>query len=633
MGDGSMKKILAVLIGLGVFHLLAGCQPPGSRESRDPQTMLDLLAKAGKENARIVIPPGVYRFCDTKGSGVAIQGMRRTTIVADGVTVIFKPGQSFSLNDCEDVTLSGLTVDFDPLPFTQGVISEINVAKKSLVFVLENGFSAPEALPEADFLQSGHHLFFLFDPVTAEPRPIPNDSFKEISRTGDKTYMLSQPANGFLFDSLGQSDGPKTGDRIALFVRRGYAIDIHRGSRVCLENVTVFSSPGYAFWESGGEGENYYKQCRIVRKPGTTRLLTTAADGFHSYQVRKGPVIEGCEFNDTVDDTIAIQGFLSMVLEAPSPRTIYLVSPFGQDFSAGATLAFYEMPNGRPLGEAVAKSIEKIPPASLLTPVDEVRKAFIKQGLYMRDLPVTQALKVELDRDINMLPGKLVLASSSEQCGNGAIVRNNTLRRGHVRGVIVKADNALVEGNRLEGIGANAILVFPELFFLEGPVTKGVTIRGNTITHCGWRVLSPSFACPGFGGAIQTCTGMGRGFPPQFDPYPVIRDIDISDNIIKDSGSYGIVLGNVASGRVTNNRMEFPFNKPGVRKSKGLDRAFDAQGYNLEKPADLRANPSGILVCGSKDVVISGNTVTPTVENGGVPPLIVGPWCEGIEQK
>jgi len=638
-----MKKLLflVVLLALaaGMFfsqkhqvHPSAeSAPPPENSELRDPQALLSLLARTGNDS-HIVLPPGVYRFCDTELPGISVQGLRRTTIVADGVTVLFKAGQSFNLNDCEDVTLSGLTVDYDPLPFTQGTITAIDAAGKSVSFVLEDGYAALEDLPNAAALQAGRQLFFVFDPATAEPRPILNDSFKEITRIGGKAYTLSKPANGFLFDVLGQPGGAQVGDRIALFIRNGIAIGIHGSSRMCLDQVTVFTSPGYAFWEAEGGGGNRYTQCRIIRKPGTTRLITTVADGFHSYQVRKGPVIENCEFNDTVDDTIAIQGFFSLLLEAPSARTVYIVSPFGQDFSAGAEISFHEMPHGRPIGKAVVQSVEKIPDSVLAASANEVRQSFIKQHFNMRDLPVTQALKVELDRDINLPPGKLVLVSSSERCGNGAIVRNNTLRRGHVRGVIVKADDVLIEGNRFESIGADAVLVFPELFFLEGPMARKVTIRENTISHCGWKVLNARFANPGIGGAIQICTSMARRlFPPQLDPYPVICDVTIADNIVTDSGSYGIVLGNVLSGRVTNNRIEAPFNKPGGRESKGLDLAFDSQEHTLEKPASPRAIPAGILVYGSEDVVLSGNTVTPSVESGGVPPLILGPWCEHID--
>jgi parallel beta-helix repeat protein len=126
---------------------------------------------------------------------------------------------------------------------------------------------------------------------------------------------------------------------------------------------------------------------------------------------------------------------------------------------------------------------------------------------------------------------------------------------------------------------------------------------------------------------------MGRDFPPQLDPYPLIQDICISNNVIKDCGSYGIVLGNVSSGKIINNQIDLPFNKPGVKESAGLARAFDSQKHDLEKPADPRAYPSGILVYSSEDVVLSGNTVTPSVQDGGVLPLLIGPWCRNIQQK
>lgn len=622
-----MKKLLLILLCVGATFFLAGCPPRGCDEVRDPQAMLDLLAgAAGKENTRIVIPPGIYRICDTKVRAVSVDGLRKSTIVADGVTVVLKTGQSFKLNGCADVTLTGLTVDFDPLPFSQGKITEIDPVGKSITVVLDEGYPALESLPKESRLHYG-----VYDPVTAEPRSLLHDGFPDVVPVGDRTYKLSRASNGFLFDSLGRPDGAQVGDQISLYNRQNSAIEVRNGSRVHLDGVTVFSAPGFAIWEVEGEGGNHYSRCRIMRKPGTTRLLSGSADGFHSYQVRKGPLIEGCEFSDMVDDTIAIHGFFSIVLESPSSRTVYVVSPFGQDFSAGAGVSFHEMPHGNLLAEAVVKSVETLPAASLSKPIEETQRAFIKQRLNMRSLPPTQAtLKVELDRDIALPQGKLVLISSSERCGSGAVIRNNTLRRGHMRGVLVKADNVLIENNRFESTGASAVLVQPELFFLEGPVCKGVTIRGNTITHCGWKILNQRFAFPGVG-AIQTGTWMARRqFPPQFDPYPAIGDVTITDNIIEDSGGYGIVLGNVSKGRIANNTIKKPFGKSGAIESTGLDKMFDSTEHNLKKPADPRATPAGILVYGSKDVNVSGNSVSPASSQGGLPALIVGPWCDNL---
>lgn len=609
------------------FFYSLGCPVVGSGVLRDPCSLLDLVSKAKKEDGRLVIPPGVYRLCDTNEREVVLQGMRRTKIIAHGVTIVFKTGQSLLLDECEDVTLEGLSVDYDPVPFTQGTITEIDPAEKSLTVVLDDGYPDVESLPKSE-----HVCYSVFDPVRLKERPLPLDYFRTVSAAGERTYKCSQAISGFLFDAIGRPESAQAGDKIALCKRSGIAITIKGCARVGLKGVTVFTSPGYAFWEVDGEGGNHYKKCRIVKKPATNRLITTVADGFHSYHVRKGPVIEDCEFADTVDDTIAIHGFFSMVLESPSARIVYLVSPFGQDFFPGGELSFHEMPHGRVLGKAVVKSVVPIAPSTLSRPVADVRQSFLEQNFSMRDLPVTQALKVELDRDVVLPAGKFVLASSGAQCGSGAIIRNNTLRGGHVRGGIFKADDVLVEGNRFEDIGANAVLVSPELGFLEGPFPKGATIRGNTITHCGWKVLSPRHATPGIGGAIQTGTWLARRcFPPQLDPYPLIRDVSISRNVIRDSGSFGIVLGNVLSGKISDNIIEQPFNKPGVRESQGLAKVFDSQEHHLEKPTDQRARPAGILVYGSKDVVLSGNAVTPAAENGGVSPLIVGPWCENIE--
>lgn len=628
---GICAVALALVVGAGFlsrdFFYSLGFPVPGSNELRDSRVLLDLIARAGKDGGRI--PPGVYRVCDTDAREVLIRGARGKTIDARGVTIILKPGQSLTLDQCEDMMLAGLTVDFDPVPFTQGMITEIDPVERSLTVVLDEGYPDMESLPK-----NGHICCSVFDPVSLKERPLPLNYFQNASAVGGRTYKVSHATNDFLFDVVGRAESARVGDRISLCKRSGFAITIKGCARVRLEGVTVFTSPGYAIWEVDGEGGNHYKNCRILKRPATNRLITSVADGFHSYHVRRGPLIEDCEFRDTVDDSIAIHGFFSMVLEAPSASVVYLVCPFGQDLSPGEEVFFHEMPHGRVLGKAVVKSIQRIAPAALSAPVADVRQSFIRQGLSMRDLPVTQALKVGLDRDVILPAGKLVLASSSGLCGSGAVIRNNTLKGGHVRGVIVKADNVLIEGNRFEDIGANAILVWPELFFLEGPFPKGITIRGNTVTRCAWKVLGPRYANPGIGGAIQISTGMARrGFPPQCDPYSLIRDITISRNVIRDSGSFGIVLGNVLGGRISDNSIENPFHKPGVRESLGLAKAFDAREHPLEKPADLRARPAGILVYGSEDIVLSGNTVTPSVTDGGVPPLIVGPWCEKVDTK
>ena len=46
-----------------------------------------------------------------------------------------------------------------------------------------------------------------------------------------------------------------------------------------------------AFHEDNGEGNTRIVNCKVTRKPGTDRLLSTNADGFWSGSMRKGPTV------------------------------------------------------------------------------------------------------------------------------------------------------------------------------------------------------------------------------------------------------------------------------------------------------------------------------------------------------
>lgn len=56
-------------------------------------------------------------------------------------------------------------------------------------------------------------------------------------------------------------------------------------SQFLTDNVTMHGSGSMGFGEFGGEGANVYRNCRNVRRPGSTHLLSSNHDGFHSYAV------------------------------------------------------------------------------------------------------------------------------------------------------------------------------------------------------------------------------------------------------------------------------------------------------------------------------------------------------------
>lgn len=608
-----------------VICLLAAIPARGADAARDPQDLV-ALAKTQPAAPQLTIPPGTYRLCDLPGAGLQFRNWKDIGIVADGVTIVLKPGQTISFAGCANVRLSGLSVDFDPVPWSQGTLTAINPADRAVSVKLDEGYPPLEDLPERDSM-----LYFVFDPATLAPRHLLWEGFRKFTPDGDRLYRLSEPTSDGFFGELDTPLGPRVGDKIALFNRGGPALQLNDSANCRMENVSVFAAPGYAFYESGGEGGHHYLRCRIVRKPGSDRLLVTAADGLHSYLVRKGPLIESCEFGDTADDTIAVHGFFSIVTGSHLPGTVQLVAPFGPDFEAGDTLRFLEMPHGREIGSVKVTAFHPAKPDEAGTPLNDLLKGWAKEGFRMRRIPQPKIWTVELDRPVEMPAGRLVLASSSARCGNGAVVRDTVVRRSHKRGILIKADDVRIEGNTFEDVAGQSILIEPELFWLEGPLPRRVAIRNNTIVRSSWRSMNQTGAVLGLGGAIEIRTRFSRRqFPPQQDPYALMEDFVIEGNALRDSGAYGLVLGNVNRAKVVRNSFGEVFARPGALGSRALKRAFDATGHEMGDAKDVAAPPAAILIFGSRDIEVPANTFAPQPPGSTVQPVAVGPWCADI---
>lgn len=580
------------------------------------------LTQSPPSGSSLTLPPGTYRLCDQPGKGITLRGWKEKEIVADGVTLILKPGQSFTLENCRNVRVRGLTIDCDPLPWSEATLTAIQPADQTATIQLEKGSPPLEDLPQRDSL-----LYFVFDPETLTPRPLVWEGFGKFQAEGQGRYRLGRPTAGHFFAEPDGPLGPKVGDKIALFNRGGPVFQVRESAGCQLEEVSVYASPGYAFYESGGDGGHRYLRCRITRKPESRRLLATAADGFHSYLVRQGPLLKDCDFNDTADDTIAIHGFFSLVTGSRQGAAL-LVAPFGIDFSTGDTLRFLEIPHGRTIGSGRVTAVRAATQEETGPDLEKQLQGWARESFRMRKIPQKKVWAVETDPPVALPPDQLVLASSTARCGNGAVIRNCVIRRSHKRGVLVKADDVTIQGNTLEDVAGPSILIEPELFWLEGPLPKNVTIVSNTITRSSWRSMNRAVASLGLGGAIEIRTRLARRqFPPQQDPYPVMENFRIEGNTIRDSGAYALVLGNVRGATVAGNAMEGAFRRPGATASRGLSQAFDAKDHDQPPAPDPAASPAAVIVFGSEKVRFSGNKIT---AGDAQKELIVGPWCRDL---
>ena len=265
----------------------------------DIQSALDHAVAA--HDHTLVIPPGTYRLTPPPGRAeiLHLEGAKDLTISANGVHLIgLKRTRMLAFNHCAHVTVRGLSVDYDPLTFTQGVVTGAAEDKSWIDVTLDAGYPQKPFTrvdicdPKTRFRK--HGMPFLWGTTAAIVKPgVVRVSLKGIGNAA---------ARG---DFISLNDGNEPGG-----ICHGITMD---DCAACtFQNITIYSAPGMGIVESGGEGGNTFTGIQIVPgppPPGATapRLLTTSWDGFLSSSEHVGPHVENCVIESCGDDSWSMQ--------------------------------------------------------------------------------------------------------------------------------------------------------------------------------------------------------------------------------------------------------------------------------------------------------------------------------------
>lgn len=102
-----------------------------------------VAAALARGDKTVVIPPGTYRLAPDGGGKCvwSVERARDVEIVAEGVTLgSTRLTRTVAFNGCAGVTLRGLTVDYEPLPFTQGTVVAVDGASGWIDVKLHAGY-------------------------------------------------------------------------------------------------------------------------------------------------------------------------------------------------------------------------------------------------------------------------------------------------------------------------------------------------------------------------------------------------------------------------------------------------------------------------------------------------------------
>ncbi len=390
----------------------------------------------------ITITPGKYVMPGT----LKIANMSNATITATNVEIsMTTTSDVIDVNNCTSVTFQGATAHYANPLFCQAKILAFGTdSTKGPYYDVQIDAGYPFS---ATFSSS-----YVFDPATGKIKFGTWDtsaaSVQALNGSG-QTRLFWGTSNTNLLPSNGYNVA--VGDYVVC--RGGGNTMLHAdGCTNCtFQNLIFYWGGVFGFFDTSAKG-NHYLNDQIIRgpvPPGATRapMISQSADGLHSAGPRVGPDIENCYFESMCDDGIAIHGYYATIT-AVSGNTITTTD---NHYQAGDTA---RISNGSGfIAQTTVQSVQSLGNNSyLITLASNV-------GAHVGDL-----------------------AGNPSASGPGYKVINNTIKNNRARGMLLKGDNGLVQGNTVDGSTMSGISIGPEQPS-EGDYCQTVMVKQNTISN------------------------------------------------------------------------------------------------------------------------------------------------------
>jgi hypothetical protein len=454
--------------------------PTGTNDITRIQTALSLAANGGQP-AQVQFTAGAT-YHITNSSLVAniplvLTSATNVLINGNGCKVIIQnPRIGFlRLQSCSNIIIEGITVDYDPLPYTQGYVTrnlntDPNGAPENAIeFRPETGYPSPT---NANYADTAAELWGIIMNTNFPGRGADNRhtiySYKDISTTTNPGIFKVKIPNTASLQTVQEGD---------------YWCMVSRwnGSSVYAINnsyqVTLLDLTNYAGTAANFEGSLTplisEVGCHVEigpPPPGATvgRIKSSNADGGYFGYTRIGPWVEGCVFTGLSDDVANAYANPFIITNVPvQPTNTFSLRLYGGALGSatsaylqtGDQLAFFNGLTGVIFDEAIITNVN-LPYVSVDHSI-----AGITNGPYQTNILV-------FNRTLN----------------TSAVYLNNQFSNSRIHGIYCRADNMLIAHNSVSGMGLSAISAFPALD-LGSPnsfVPTNVVIMDNVLSDCSY---------------------------------------------------------------------------------------------------------------------------------------------------
>jgi hypothetical protein len=291
-----------ITIAIGAPRVDSTYDVPPIQSGEDPSIYFaNAIAGAGPHKTIRFPRGGVYDFlaaaCQRLGAHLKINAAQDVVIDGNGSVLNFSspcPGGAF-LNPVR-VAFKNFTIDWPKLQIASlGTIVDAGGEPRRFTYGVQLdreyvSSAMPQSYKSINAWDAAHDFWSLQHPdheVGYSPR-------QPLSATGGAENVQSWAARF------------AKGERVVIrhYTTEGDAIDIYHGQDVSLDNVTIYTSPGFGIAALQGSSGLAISNCKVTRAPG--RPISTAADALHITNSGGDILIENNVFAYQGDDGLNI---------------------------------------------------------------------------------------------------------------------------------------------------------------------------------------------------------------------------------------------------------------------------------------------------------------------------------------
>jgi hypothetical protein len=512
----------------------------------------DVLSKGA---TTVVVPPGRYRIRPgaPKQPHLHLNKVKNLHIQADGVTFICTELATFlSLYRCHDVRLTGATIDYDPLPLTQGTIVGIAQNRRWTDVRIHKGYPEPNLHLRPKKKARSH--YYIYEPVTRKLKiGCKNRAVVDIENRGKGIWRLHHAV------SVRDTAAPGDLIRIPRKYTRPHGMSFVSCEGLHFENVTLLAAPGFGVTDKAGSG-SVYERFRIIPgppPPGATepRLFSSMYDGLNGLAGRSCPIVRNGAFAYTGDDAIAWYINPLLVLSIPEPGRAHLaLKNDATTCRPGDQLRF-------PIhGADTAVTVTVASVKRVLTEKKQLRNQVLALLPDYRGNTFNGVLEVTFRKPVSLPPGATGI--NLAQAGHGFRIENNRVFNSASRGIVCNLAGGSLRNNRIDTTFLCGIHVF-EATREGGPgFVEDLAIAGNEVS---WSCVNqPPNA--GWSGGITVTT-----WSKDYTGSNGHRDLRILDNSVHHTVGPALQVHCAADVLIRGNRFQHTHQAPAAVTTKYRD--------------------------------------------------------------